>query len=110
MDHPVKPGHWIQHGSTESPTSGTEYWGKDTFDSSGECVVALPDYFEALNKPENRIVHMTPIGRPFPFGAEEIEDGKFIAYGEPGRRFTWSVKAERFGGDFEVEPKKAEGD
>jgi hypothetical protein len=110
MDHPTKPGHWIQHGSTESPVSGTEYWGRDTFDDSGECVVELPDYFEALNKERNRATMVFAVGRPFLVGSEDIADGKFVAYGEPGREFRWLVKAERFGGDFDVEPEKVEGD
>jgi hypothetical protein len=107
MDHPVKPGWNIQHGSTESPVSGTEYWGRDTFDDSGECVVELPDYFEALNKERNRATMVFAVGRPFLVGSEDIVDGRFVAYGEPGREFRWLVKAERFGGDFETEWPKA---
>jgi len=110
MDHPTKPGYWIQHGSTESPISGTEYTGTGTFDASGECLVTLPDYFEAVNKLENRTVHLTAIGRPFMVGVDRVVGGKFTAYGNAGREFDWVVKAERFGGDFEVEPKKPEDD
>jgi hypothetical protein len=107
MDHPVKPGWNIQHGCTESPVSSTEYWGRDTFDDSGECVVELPDYFEALNKERNRATMVFAVGRPFMVGSDDIADGRFVAYGEPGREFRWLVKAERFGGDFETEWPKA---
>lgn len=103
MDHPTKPGHWLRHGSTESPVSGTEYTGRATIAANGEAVVELPQYFEGLNKPEGRTVQLTPVGRPFPVGADDIEDGQFIAYGEPGREVFWLVKAERFGGDFLLE-------
>lgn len=106
MDHPTKPGHWIQHGSTESPVSGTEYWGTGSFDAVGKSIVELPAYFEALNKPENRTVQLTAVGRPYMVGADPIVNGKFTAYGKAGRDFTWTVKAERFGGDFEIEPIK----
>jgi hypothetical protein len=106
MDHPTKPGWWIQHASTESPISGTEYTGTGTFDAVGECVVTLPDYFEALNKPGNRTVQLTAIGRPFMVGADRVVGGKFTTYGQAGREFDWLVKAERFGGDFEAESEK----
>lgn len=103
MPHPAKPGYMLRHGSTESPISGTEYTGRVTLGDDGSAVVELPDYFEALNKPENRTVQLTPVGRPFGFGADEVIDGKVTLYGEPGRDLFWLVKAERFGGDFEVE-------
>lgn len=109
MPHPLKEGHDIQHGSTESPISGTEYTGEGKFDSAGRCVVELPDYFEALNKPRNRSVQLTPIGRPYEVGSERIVDGKFTVYGEPEREFFWVAKAERFGGDFDVEPETGSG-
>jgi len=103
MPHPTKPNRWLRHGSTESPVSGTEYTGRATFDASGEAVIELPEYFEALNKPEGRTVQLTPVGRPFPVGADGVTDSRFTAYGEPGREVFWLVKAERFGGDFLLE-------
>ena len=110
MDHPTKPGHWILHGSTESPISGTEYTGTGTFNANGECAVSLPDYFESLNKLRNRTVQITAIGQPFMVGTDRVSGGEFIAYGQAGRDFDWCVRAERFGGDFEVEQIKVEGD
>jgi hypothetical protein len=101
--HPTKEGMWLQHGATESPVSGTEYWGEGTVGRNGLAVIALPDYFEALNKPEGRIVIVSPVGRPFAVGADRITDGAFTVYGDTGREFTWCVKAERFGADFDVE-------
>jgi hypothetical protein len=106
MDHPTKPGWWIQHASTESPISGTEYTGTGTFNANGECVVSLPDYFESLNKLRNRTVQITAIGQPFMVGTDRVSGGKFTAYGQAGREFDWLVKAERFGGDFEAESEK----
>jgi hypothetical protein len=104
MPHPLKPDtHWLRHGSTESPVSGTEYTGRVTLDASGEGVIELPDYFEALNKPEGRTVQLTPVGRPFPVGADDVVDGKVTVYGDPGREVFWLVKAERVGGDFLLE-------
>lgn len=103
MDHPTKPGHWLRHGSTESPVSGTEYTGRVKLGSDGSAVVALPDYFEGLNKPEGRTVQLTPVGRPFPVGADDVVNGQFTVYGTAGRELFWLVKAERVGGDFLLE-------
>lgn len=103
MPHPTKPDHWLRHGSTESPVSGTEYPGRVTIGADGSAVVQLPEYFEALNKPHGRTVHVTPVGRPFPVGASEVRDGAVTVYGEPGRDVFWLVKAERYGGDFILE-------
>lgn len=101
MPHPLKEGWQIQHGSTESPVSGTEYWGEATVDESGETAVMLPDYFETLNKQQGRAVLVT--GRGFAADWTDIVDGAFTVTGPAGKRFSWLVKAERFGGDFVVE-------
>lgn len=103
MPHPTKPDHWLRHGSTESPVSGTEYTGRATIGEDGSVEVELPEYFEALNKPDNRTVQITPVGRPFPVGADEVSGGRVTVYGDPGRDVFWLVKAERFGGDFLLE-------
>lgn len=115
MDHPTKPGKWLYHGSTESPVSGIEYWGEGNVDDSGTVSVDLPEYFEALAKPDGRVVLVT--GRGFAADWTDIEDGSFLVSGPANRRFSWLVKAERLGGDFELEadqilepvPVEAEG-
>jgi len=101
MAHPVKDGYWLQHGSTESPVSGIEYWGESLIPASGKCIVKLPAYFEALAKPEGRTVFVS--GRGVAADWDDISDGKFVVRGTAGKKFSWLVKAERFGGDFPVE-------
>lgn len=101
MPHPTKPGMLLRHGSTESPVSGIEYWGDVELDLNGTAVVELPEYFEALAKPENRTVFVT--GRGFAADWTDIADGQFTITGTAGRRASWLVKAERFGGDFALE-------
>lgn len=103
MAHPTKPGFWLRHGSTESPVSGTEYTGCVKLGADGSAVVKLPAYFEGLNKPEGRTVQLTPVGRPFAVGADDVVNGKFTVYGTAGREVYWLVKAERFGGEFLLE-------
>lgn len=99
--HPTKPDHYLQHGATESPVSGVEYWGEETLPESGELTVALPEYFDALTKQENRAVMVTARGFVADWG--DIENGSFTVTGTPGGRFSWLVKAERKGADFAVE-------
>lgn len=107
MPHPLKPGKWLRHGSTESPVSGIEYWGEGTIEPDGSVNVELPEYFEALAKPDNRTVFIT--GRGHSPDWSNIEDGAFTVTGTPGGRFSWLVKAERFGGDFLLEEAIPEG-
>jgi len=107
MPHPTKPGQWLRHGSTESPVSGIEYWGESTIGADGSIDVELPEYFEALAKPGNRTVFVT--GRGHSPDWSDIDDGSFTVTGSPGGRFSWLVKAERFGGDFLLEEEVVEG-
>ena len=102
--HPLREGHDLAHASTESPVSGVEYWGEGVIGEDGTAVVDLPYYFEALVKPTGRAVLVSPIGPPSLLGADRVVDGTFTVHGEPGAEFSWLVKGERFGGDFEVEP------
>lgn len=108
--HPLDPTKALVHASTESPVAGLEYTGTATLNDQGEATVTLPDYFEALAAPDSRTVHLTPVGRPFPVGADPIDGGRFTAYGEPGRTVSWLVKARRGDkdGQFEVEPSREE--
>ena len=99
--HPTKPGLMLLHGATESPVSGIEYWGDATLDDAGKATVELPEYFDALAKPDGRTVFVT--GRGFPPDWSDIDTNTFTVTGKPGGRFSWLVKAERFGGDFELE-------
>lgn len=101
IPHPIKVDNVLRHGATESPVSGVEYWGEETLPESGELAVTLPDYFEALTKPDNRAVLVAARGFVADWG--DIEDGKFTVTGVPGGQFSWLVKAEREGAEFVLE-------
>jgi len=68
------------------------YNGNVILDASGEALIELPDYFEALNRDYR--YQLTAIGAPGPdlYIAEEINSNQFsIAGGEPGMKVSWQV-------------------
>jgi hypothetical protein len=92
IDHPLDPANkYLSHSFVESPDMKNIYDGVVTLDVAGEAVVALPDWFEALNG-EFRY-QLTCIGGFAPvFVAEEIQDNAFvIAGGVPGMKVSWQV-------------------
>jgi hypothetical protein len=51
IDHPLDPEHqWLYHSFVESPDMMNVYNGNIVTDANGDAMVALPSYFEALNK------------------------------------------------------------
>lgn len=106
MPHPLDPDNReLLHASTESPVSGVEYWGEGVVGEDGTATINLPDYFDALTKPAGRVALVTGNGAVLSW--TPITEGSFVVSGEPGASFGWLVKAERYGGDFEVERPSA---
>jgi hypothetical protein len=72
------------------------YNGTVTLDATGEAVVELPDWFEALNRDFR--YQLTPIGGPGPnlYIATEIKNHHFtIAGGQSGLKVSWQVTGVR---------------
>jgi hypothetical protein len=67
------------------------YNGNVVLDNNGEAVIALPEWFEALNKDFR--YQLTCIGGFAPvYIAEEITHNRFkIAGGTPGLKVSWQV-------------------
>ncbi len=96
----------LVHGSLEGPEAGVYYRGEATL-ADGQAVVALPEYFERLTRPEGRTVLLTPrvdngADPVCPVAASAVQNGKFSirAYGvqNPARcehGVYWEVKATR---------------
>ncbi len=96
IDHPLDPENkYLKHYSIESNEVLNMYRGTVPFDTNGEAVVTMPDYFDAVNA--NFSYQLTPIGGYAPlFIKEKLENGKFvIAGGASGMEVSWSVFAER---------------
>jgi len=98
IDHPLDPAdRYLHHFAQEAPEVQNVYNGVVNLDATGAAVVALPDYFAALNAGPFRY-QLTAIGAPMPslHIAEEIEDNQFeIAGGVPGAKVSWEVTAVR---------------
>jgi hypothetical protein len=108
MVHPADPTKYLRHASTESPVNGVEYWeGSCVVGPDSSTVVELPEYFEALTKPGQRAVFLTPVNSRSTFCTSEIVDGKFTVQADPGTLLNWLVKAVRVSRDFDGNDKLA---
>jgi hypothetical protein len=78
IDHPLDPENkYLQHSFVESPDMMNVYNGNIVTDGNGESVVALPDYFEALNRDFR--YQLTVIGEfAQAIVAQEISNNRFM--------------------------------
>jgi hypothetical protein len=93
IDHPLDPANKVlRHSFVESPDMLNIYNGIAVLDASGEALVELPHWFEALNGTYRYA--LTPLGDPGPdlHVADEIEGNRFrIGGGTPDMRVSWQV-------------------
>lgn len=92
IDHPLDPANrFLSHSFVESPDMKNVYDGVATLDDAGQADVALPDWFEALNRDFR--YQLTPIGVYAPvFVRSKIAAGRFsIAGGAAGQEVSWQV-------------------
>ena len=93
IDHPLDPEHkFLYHSFVESPDMMNVYNGNVTLNNSGEALVKLPDWFEALNKDFK--YQLTAIGAPGPnlYIAEKVSGNRFkIAGGTEGMEVSWQI-------------------
>jgi hypothetical protein len=97
IDHPLDPKNkYLSHTSVESSEMMNIYTGNAILDNSGEAVVSLPKWFEALNADVR--YQLTAIGAPAPnlHIAQEVAHHQFsIAGGAPGMKVSWQVTGVR---------------
>ncbi|MFH1746541.1 MAG: hypothetical protein ABIG44_05785 [Planctomycetota bacterium] len=96
IDHPLDPENkYLYHSFVESPDMMNIYNGNVVLDGDGEAVVAMPEWFEALNM-EFRYQLTCIGGFAQVYIAEEIADNQFkIAGGKPGLKVSWQVTGVR---------------
>ncbi|HKA22264.1 MAG TPA: hypothetical protein VKN18_28560 [Blastocatellia bacterium] len=96
IDHPLDPENkFLYHSFIESPDMMNIYNGNITTDASGEAVVELPSYFEALNRDFR--YQLSVIGTfAQAIVAEEISNNRFtIKTSAPGVKVSWQVTGVR---------------
>ncbi len=96
IDHPLDPANkFLRHYSAEGPEALNIYRGTVILNASGEAVVSLPEYFEALNKDFD--YQLTCVGGFAPvFIAEEVRNNAFkISGGRAGLKVCWTVTGVR---------------
>ena len=118
IDHPADPANkFLRHFSSESNEVLNIYRGNVTFDTNGEAVVEMPDYYDLINK--NPSYQLTPIGGYAQlYVKQELANGRFVvAGGQEGMKASWTVYAERndpylqqypFHRDVEVEKREGQ--
>ncbi|MCD4697903.1 MAG: hypothetical protein K8S16_16885 [Bacteroidales bacterium] len=100
IDHPSDPYNKIlRHNCIESPEMMNIYKGRAKL-VNGEVVIELPNYFDALNHPENREINLTSVNGWSPLYLDgEIANNQFFVktteQGNPNQEFSWVVYAVR---------------
>jgi trimeric autotransporter adhesin len=92
IDHPLDPEHkYLSHSFVESPDMKNIYDGVAVFDESGDAVITLPEWFQALNRDYR--YQLTPIGAHMPlYVADELKNNSFrIAGGLRGKKVSWQI-------------------
>lgn len=101
IEHPLEPEKWLFHSSLEGPETAVIYRGEaQTVD--GRVTITMPDYFEALTRPDGRSVQLTiKVDDANPvFGGQiaagTVANGEFNVYSaDSSTAFYWEVKAVR---------------
>lgn len=109
IDHPKDPANkTLRHFSVESNEILNIYRGNAAFDSNGEAIIVLPDYFSDINR--NPTYQLTPIGGPASlYIKKKIDKGQFvIAGGQSGMEVSWTVTAERNDAYLQQNPEQRE--
>jgi hypothetical protein len=92
IDHPLDPvNKYLSHSFVESPDMMNVYNGNVTTDKRGVATVALPDYFEALNRDFR--YQLTVIGQfAQAIVGRKIDHNRFeIRTSKPGVEVSWQV-------------------
>jgi hypothetical protein len=97
MDHPLDPlNKLLVHAAVESNEVLNAYSGNIVTDGSGKALVALPDYFEAINTDFR--YQLTVVGGGFAQAivSREVNGNQFeIATNQPNIKVSWEVKGVR---------------
>ncbi|MBS1724814.1 MAG: hypothetical protein JSS66_17870 [Armatimonadetes bacterium] len=97
IDHPLDPENkLLDHYCAEGPEPLLVYRGNVVLNSRGEATVALPDYFDAINR--DVTYQLTAIGAAAPdlHVSQRVQNNRFgIAGGKAGLEVSWTVTGVR---------------
>lgn len=96
IDHPLDPENkTLKHFSAEGPEPQNIYNGVVTTDAHGNATVALPDYFQEINRDYR--YQLTVIGQfAQAIVSKEVENNAFaIKTDKPNVKVSWEVKGVR---------------
>ncbi len=99
IDHPLHPEtHYLNHFCAEGPEPYNVYHGNVVTDARGYATIALPDYFDSINR--DPTYHLTVIDDSDDFVlakvVRKIQDNQFvIRTSKPHVEVSWEVKAIR---------------
>jgi hypothetical protein len=111
IDHPLDPANkYLLHSCVESPDVKNIYDGVAITDSNGEAIVALPDYFETLNRDFR--YQLTPIGQfAQAIVSSKIQNNHFtIKTDKPDIEVCWQVTGVRQDAYIKAHPMVVEQD
>jgi len=100
INHPIDPENKIlRHNCIESNERTNIYKGRAKL-QNGKLIIDLPDYFDALNHPENREINLTSINGWSPLYLDgKITNNQFVVktteQGNQNQEFSWVVYAVR---------------
>ncbi|HEV8482307.1 MAG TPA: hypothetical protein VGV87_02005 [Blastocatellia bacterium] len=111
IDHPLNPENkYLYHAAIESSEVLNIYSGNVVTNATGEAVIALPDWFEAINRDFR--YQLTVVGTfAQAIVADEIQNNQFkIRSSAPGVKVSWQVTGVRSDAGIRRHPFKAEED
>lgn len=111
IDHPLDPANkYLVHASVEAPDRTNLYAGAVVLDADGKAAVALPPWFEALNR--DVCYQLTCVGGHAPvYVSKEIHANQFrIAGGHAGLKVCWQLTGVRHDAAAKANPVLVEQD
>jgi hypothetical protein len=105
IDHPLDNDKYLVHACLEGPEAGVYYRGQSEITNGESVEVVLPEYTKSFSQFTVQLTGIYNNNNINNYNAGQVDDGKFIVYGQNGR-FFWLVHALRE--SINVEPLKAE--
>jgi len=96
IPHPLDSENSVlRHFCVEGPVVLNLYEGRSKL-VNGEAVIALPDYYSALNRVGSEVYSLTSIGAPAAlYIKQEVENNRFVIGGDQDVKLSWTLHVPR---------------